>query len=86
MTYHEFVAHLEDRGCRPRKSTGGHAALCPAHDDRSPSLSLREGRDGRVLLYCFAGCTYASIVAALDLDARDLCQSSDPGVRRYGRG
>ena len=38
---------------------------CPAHEDRSPSLHVGEGRDGRLLLYCFGGCTYEQIVQAL---------------------
>jgi hypothetical protein len=33
-------------------------ACCPAHGDRSPSLSIRDGDDGRLLLRCFAGCSY----------------------------
>ena len=40
-------------------------ARCPAHDDRSPSLSIAEGHDGRLLLYCFAGCDFEAIRAAL---------------------
>jgi len=47
-------------------------ALCPAHDDRRPSLSLREGRDGRVLLHCFAGCGGLAVLDALGLEWRDL--------------
>ena len=31
-------------------------ARCPAHDDREPSLSIRDGGDGRVLVHCHAGC------------------------------
>jgi hypothetical protein len=37
---------------------------CPAHDDRSPSLSVRIGRT-RLLLHCFAGCKAADILRAL---------------------
>ena len=47
-------------------------ALCPAHDDRNPSLSIREGDDGRILLKCHAGCAAEAIVAALGLQMRDL--------------
>ena len=36
----------------------GHGMIrCPGHDDRRASLSWR-WRDGRLLLYCFAGCSY----------------------------
>lgn len=55
-----------------RKRRAGWVARCPAHPDRTPSLSINEGDDGRVLLYCFAGCDFQAIVAALGLAARDL--------------
>lgn len=35
------------------KSYKGH---CPTHDDKNPSLSINEGRDGGVVINCFAGC------------------------------
>ncbi len=38
---------------------------CPAHDDRLPSLSLANGHDGRLLLYCYAGCSFREIIQAL---------------------
>ncbi len=37
---------------------------CPAHDDRDPSLSVRDVGD-RLLLFCFVGCTYPAIVDSL---------------------
>lgn len=54
------------------KSGAGWTAHCPAHEDRSPSLSIREGDDGRVLLRCFAGCTFDALCAALGLAQSDL--------------
>lgn len=53
-------------------------ARCPAHDDRSPSLSLREGQDGRVLIHCFAGCTHTAILAKLRLAQSDLFAGPPP--------
>jgi len=50
----------------------GWMARCPAHDDRTPSLSIAQGDDGRVLLKCHAGCTHQAIAAALGLAERDL--------------
>jgi bifunctional DNA primase/polymerase-like protein len=47
-----------------RRVAGGYVARCPAHDDREPSLSLGEGTDGRLLLFCFAGCTFETILRA----------------------
>ncbi|WP_375679354.1 MULTISPECIES: toprim domain-containing protein [unclassified Bartonella] len=40
-------------------------ARCPAHDDRLPSLSIKNGHDGRLLLYCYAGCSFREIIQAL---------------------
>ncbi|MGI8587233.1 MAG: hypothetical protein ACR2M0_06030, partial [Chloroflexia bacterium] len=53
---------------------GGHGwqARCPAHDDQQPSLSLREGSDGRVLVHCHAGCSVEQIVKGMGLTMADL--------------
>jgi len=47
-------------------------ACCPAHEDRSPSLSIRENDDGRVLIYCFAGCGAGDVLDAIGLRMSDL--------------
>lgn len=49
-----------------------YTALCPAHDDHNPSLSIREANDGRVLLKCHAGCSTESVVGAIGLTMADL--------------
>ena len=54
-------------------------ARCPAHDDRTPSLSIRQG-DDRVLIHCFAGCSQQAVIAALA--ARHLWSSDVPRVTR----
>lgn len=51
-------------------------ALCPAHDDKTPSLSIRELPDGTLLLKCWSGCGGADIVAAAGLRLHDLFPSS----------
>lgn len=40
-------------------------AHCPAHGDRTPSLSISHGTDGRTLVHCFGGCPQEAVVAAL---------------------
>lgn len=40
-------------------------ARCPAHHDTNPSLSIKDGGEGRLLLFCHAGCSYAEIISAL---------------------
>lgn len=44
----------------------GYMALCPAHDDRNPSLSITSMSDNDVRIKCFAGCTYTAIIEALE--------------------
>ncbi|MBK7393823.1 MAG: hypothetical protein IPI64_11085 [Chloracidobacterium sp.] len=56
---------------KPRKSRGGYMARCPAHDDKSPSLSVKSA-DGKILVHCFAGCTANEIVTSLGLNLFDL--------------
>lgn len=51
---------------------------CPAHDDRTPSLSVTLGRKA-ILFHCFAGCSNEEVIAALDrqgVRSRDLFDGS----------
>ena len=43
------------------RSGRGWSCRCPAHEDRAPSLSLADGADGRLLVRCFAGCSFEDI-------------------------
>lgn len=56
------------------RSTGAGRwiARCPAHADRSPSLSVRETDDGRVLIHDFGGCPTQLVLQAIGLDFGDL--------------
>lgn len=53
---------------------------CPSHEDRLPSLSMKLGAGGQILLYCFAGCELDDILDALGLELNDLFPS--PRKRR----
>lgn len=60
-----------DRLDRVRETGNGATALCPAHPDRNPSLSITK-TEGRTLVYCHAGCDAGAVVDALDLTMADL--------------
>lgn len=47
-----------------RKVGQGWTARCPAHEDREPSLSIRDA-DGKVLVRCHAGCNQRDVIATL---------------------
>ena len=68
MTLGAFLDLLD--AVRPR-GTGRWSARCPAHADRSPSLSIAGGDRG-LLLHCWAGCTIEEICTALGLQVADL--------------
>jgi len=54
-----------------RTGEGRWSARCPAHADRSPSLSVR--LDGeRLLFHCHAGCAPEAVLAAVGLGWSDL--------------
>ena len=55
-------------------------ACCPAHDDRNPSLAIREVDDGRTLIHCFAGCSPNEILEAVGLSFDDLYPTSCPDI------
>ena len=48
-----------------RWSIGSALARCPAHNDRTPSLSISEGKGGIILVKCFGGCEQARVIDAL---------------------
>lgn len=52
--------------------TGTWTGICPSHPDKSPSLAIRETEDGRVLIYCRAGCPTINILQAVGLEFSDL--------------
>jgi putative DNA primase/helicase len=66
-----------------RRSGDGWVARCPCHDDREPSLSIGEGDDGRLLLKCFAGCSFEELRGALGLDSPTGNGSKPIEVCRY---
>jgi hypothetical protein len=70
-----------------RKAGAAWMARCPAHEDRAPSLSIADARDGKVLVRCHAGCDQQDVIAALRARGvwpcrdRGACQS----LRKPGR-
>jgi hypothetical protein len=55
--------------------SGKWVACCPAHEDRSPSLSIRQA-DDKILIYCFAGCDVDDVVGSVGMSLSDLMPES----------
>jgi hypothetical protein len=64
MTSSFTIEHMAEK-------LGGHRAgsawqlCCPAHDDRTPSLSVRFSDDGTLLVHCHAGCDQSTVISSL---------------------
>lgn len=74
---------LNARSCRGR----GNSWQCPAHEDRSPSLSIGPRNDGNgIVLTCHTGCDTEDVVTALGLTMADLFDEPlakpEPGMPR----
>ena len=63
---------------KARRMGGGWIARRPAHDDQTPSLSIRDADDGKVLVRCHAGCDQEQVIATL----RSLDLWTENGFRR----
>jgi hypothetical protein len=69
LTADQFVSGL----AKVRRTAPGEwVACCPAHEDRSPSLAVKEADDGRILVHCFAGCSFESVVSAAGAKPEEL--------------
>lgn len=77
-----FLAALRGHGHEPRKAGAGWCCRCPAHDDRTPSLSIATGDDGRALVNCHAGCPVDAVCGALGIAKADLFAERLNGQRR----
>ena len=75
------------QGVSGPNSSGEYTAKCPAHQDRTASLtatskvSQKDGKE-RIYLCCHAGCTGNDIMAALGISAKDLIVDPDQGAFR----
>ena len=66
---------------------GKWMARTPTREDRTPSLSICEREDGRVLLYDFGGDDTADVLAAIGLTFADLYPNNErrPALRGPNR-
>ena len=68
-----------------RTRPGNWLAACPAHQDKTASLSIRELDDGKILIHCFAGCSVHEIVSAAGLELSDLFPPREDG-KHFAKG
>lgn len=64
-----------------KRCSNGWQAYCPAHDDKKQSLHVSQGKDGRVLIHCHAGCSVDDVCASIGLTLKDLFPEHKPRTR-----
>lgn len=70
MEMHEFLTLFKGVKC---VGDNKYMALCPAHNDKNPSLSIGCSKDkGQILLHCHAGCKTEDVLHSVGLQLKDL--------------
>jgi DNA primase len=80
MVINDVLARLS----KVKKKRDGYTALCPSHDDESPSFSIREAGD-KILVKCFAGCSPEQICSSLGIEVKDLFTNTDTRFDRNNK-
>ncbi|GEM_PF-2503595 len=81
----KIISELEHAGCKINKQGGDRwQAQCPAHEDDNPSLSVRESRDGKIGIYCHAGCETEDVLKELGLNFEILFPDDDKSKGSFG--
>lgn len=59
-----YIAKALDPNFRS-SGDGGYVCKCPTHDDKNPSLKVSDGKNGKPVVYCHAGCDQKVVIAEL---------------------
>lgn len=71
----EFAQHIDGA----KQHGEWWSGRCPAHDDKNPSLSWKDGEDGKpVIVKCHAGCSRNAILASLGMEDHPPRESLPP--------
>jgi hypothetical protein len=68
-----------------RTGPGRWICCCPAHEDKTPSMNVKELPDGKVLVICRAGCTNEEIIQAAGVHWTALFPAPDNTTSEYRR-
>jgi hypothetical protein len=69
MNINDFLGYFEKSY---RSGKDEYQCLCPAHNDKTASLSIKNLPDERILIHCFAGCAANDILEAVGLTFDDI--------------
>ena len=73
-----YIEDLLNRFDGVRETGGGqYSCRCPAHEDKSNSLGIKQGDGERIMMNCFAGCQTEDVLGAVGLTFKDILPSND---------
>jgi DNA primase len=67
-----MVENLLNRLDKVKRTPRGWKARCPTHKDPEPSLHIKIGDSGKILLFCFGGCNSTDVIESIGLKWSDL--------------
>lgn len=72
-TIDDLIAVIDAGGWATHRNGAGWQASCSVHDDRTPSVSIDEGENGKILLHCHGcGAVYEELLAGYKIDPGDM--------------
>lgn len=78
MDLESFLDRLE----KVRRNGSSYMACCPAHEDRNPSLSVKQTEEGKILAKCHSGCPTTAVVEAMGLKMADLQEEEEASAEK----
>ena len=73
-----YIEDVLNRFDGVRETGGGqYSCRCPAHEDKSNSLGIKQGDGDRIMMNCFAGCQTQDILSAVGLSFKDILPTND---------
>lgn len=65
------------------RESGQYSCCCPAHEDDDASLRVRVKDDGKILMYCWAGCDTEDVLNAMGKTWQDVGVGRARGTGSY---
>ena len=73
-----YIEDVLNRFDGVRETGGGqYSCRCPAHEDKSNSLGIKQGDGDRIMMNCFAGCQTTDVLSAVGLTFKDILPTND---------
>ena len=73
-----YIEDVLNRFDGVRETGGGqYSCRCPAHEDKSNSLGIKQGDGDRIMMNCFAGCQTQDVLSAVGLSFKDILPTND---------